>query len=410
MSSRYIPVSVTNEYLKGAGVVIGAAGSHDDVYLRITFGAMWDDLTKYVTFRDALGENPTMTMLLPNMVVDGTTDTYDVPTPAAAKAHQGRIMVTVSGYTVLNGVQEDTATMTATSFFRVLPADFAILEDGSIDATLAQQLQAEIEAEKANILAAKQAAKDAEAWAVGQVQGVDVDSDAAQYHNNAKYYAEQAGNSATDAADSATEAAGYASDASAAAATIEGESENAEAWAVGKRGGVNVEPGDPTYHNNAKYWAEQAEAGGGGGGGGVAGVRSFNGRTGIVEPEAGDYSKADVGLGNVPNVATNDQTPTYTAASSLTALSSGEKLSVAFGKIAKAISSLISHLSSTSNPHSVTAAQAGADPSGTASSAISTHDASNSAHSSLFAQKANLASGSLSLSIGRDSNGIYIEY
>lgn len=55
-------------------------------------------------------------------------------------------------------------------------------------------------------------------------------------------------------------------------------------------------------------------------------------------------TKAQVGLGNVPNVATNEQTPTYTAASANTALTSGEALSTAFGKIAKAISSLISHL------------------------------------------------------------------
>lgn len=70
-------------------------------------------------------------------------------------------------------------------------------------------------------------------------------------------------------------------------------------------------------------------------------------------------TKAQVGLGNVPNVATNDQTPTYTAASANANLTSGEKLSVAFGKIAKAISSLISHLSNISNPHSVTKAQVG---------------------------------------------------
>ena len=57
------------------------------------------------------------------------------------------------------------------------------------------------------------------------------------------------------------------------------------------------------------------------------------------------YSKSEVGLSNVPNVATNDQTPTYSASSSLSALSSGEKLSVAFGKIAKAVSTLISHIS-----------------------------------------------------------------
>lgn len=64
-------------------------------------------------------------------------------------------------------------------------------------------------------------------------------------------------------------------------------------------------------------------------------------------------TKSQVGLGNVPNVATNDQTPTYTAASSLTALTSGEKLSVAMGKLSKAVSSLISHLDA-SNPHGIT--------------------------------------------------------
>jgi len=71
-------------------------------------------------------------------------------------------------------------------------------------------------------------------------------------------------------------------------------------------------------------------------------------------------TKSQVGLGNVPNVATNDQTPTYTAASSLTALSSGEKMSVAFGKVSKAVSDLISHIANKSNPHGVTAAQVGA--------------------------------------------------
>ena len=49
-------------------------------------------------------------------------------------------------------------------------------------------------------------------------------------------------------------------------------------------------------------------------------------------------------LENVPNVATNDQTPTYTEAATLETLTSGEKMSVAFGKIKKAIATLISHL------------------------------------------------------------------
>ena len=58
-------------------------------------------------------------------------------------------------------------------------------------------------------------------------------------------------------------------------------------------------------------------------------------------------TKTQVGLGNVPNVATNDQTPSYTEATSLSKLSSGEKLSVAFGKISKAITDLISHIGDT---------------------------------------------------------------
>ena len=71
-------------------------------------------------------------------------------------------------------------------------------------------------------------------------------------------------------------------------------------------------------------------------------------------------TKAQVGLSNVPNVSTNDQTPTYSDASALGYLTSGEKLSVALGKIAKAVRSLIAHIGSTSNPHSVTASQVGA--------------------------------------------------
>lgn len=70
-------------------------------------------------------------------------------------------------------------------------------------------------------------------------------------------------------------------------------------------------------------------------------------------------SKTDVGLGNVPNVATNDQAPTYTQASSLANIVSGEKLSVSMGKIMKAIADLISHLANKGNPHTVTKSQVG---------------------------------------------------
>jgi hypothetical protein len=70
-------------------------------------------------------------------------------------------------------------------------------------------------------------------------------------------------------------------------------------------------------------------------------------------------TKSQVGLGNVPNVTTDNQTPTFTQSSTLSEINSGEKLSTLFGKIKKAIVDLISHIGSKSNPHSVTKSQVG---------------------------------------------------
>ncbi len=75
-------------------------------------------------------------------------------------------------------------------------------------------------------------------------------------------------------------------------------------------------------------------------------------------------TKAQVGLGNVPNVATNDQTPTFDIPASNAQLISGERISILLGKTARAVASLISHLANKNNPHDVTAAQVGAAASG----------------------------------------------
>ena len=68
-------------------------------------------------------------------------------------------------------------------------------------------------------------------------------------------------------------------------------------------------------------------------------------------------NKEQVGLGNVPKVTTNDQTPTYEEAEEFENISSGEKLSIAFGKIQKAISSLLGHINNFDNPHKTTKSQ-----------------------------------------------------
>lgn len=59
-----------------------------------------------------------------------------------------------------------------------------------------------------------------------------------------------------------------------------------------------------------------------------------------------NVTKDQVGLGNVPNVTTNNQTPTYQSGTALEELKSGETMSVAMKKIAYAVKTLIAHLKS----------------------------------------------------------------
>lgn len=83
----------------------------------------------------------------------------------------------------------------------------------------------------------------------------------------------------------------------------------------------------------------------GGGGGLTLGETSSTAYRGDRGKAAYDHSQitgnphgttaADVGLGNVPNVSTNDQTPTFSEASTRNNIASGEKLSVILGKIQK---------------------------------------------------------------------------
>ena len=150
---------------------------------------------------------------------------------------------------------------------------------------------------------------NAEAWAVGQRDGTDVPPSDPTYHNNAKYYAE----SCVSSAESASTSENNASDSADAAALSETNAalseqdaiehkEDSEAWAVGQRNGTNVPPADPTYHNNAKYWAEQAQA--------IVGIdvmqgatATTDGRSGLVpQPLAGDQDKVLFGDGSFREV------------------------------------------------------------------------------------------------------------
>ena len=71
-------------------------------------------------------------------------------------------------------------------------------------------------------------------------------------------------------------------------------------------------------------------------------------------------TKEQVNLGNVDNVAVQDMAPTFTQAATRENIVSGETLPILFGKIAKVIADLITHISARNNPHNVTLSQVGA--------------------------------------------------
>lgn len=73
----------------------------------------------------------------------------------------------------------------------------------------------------------------------------------AQSEANALDSENKAKTSETNAKASETTASGYV-------ATTNTNKLDSEAWAVGTRGGVPVTSGDPAYHNNAKYYKDQA--------------------------------------------------------------------------------------------------------------------------------------------------------
>ena len=72
-------------------------------------------------------------------------------------------------------------------------------------------------------------------------------------------------------------------------------------------------------------------------------LESAGGQSAALEQHLADtnnphaVTKSQVGLSNVPNVSTNNQTPTYAVPQEASNLESGEKLSVAMGKMARFI-------------------------------------------------------------------------
>lgn len=302
MEQRIVKLQIANEYIVGAGVPVGAVGSHDDVLLEMDFrsSALWAGTTRRAIFADALGVPVTPIILTTNLLEEGQSDVYLVPVPAEAKTAAGECFLTVEGY-IGEGESEIVRVVTEEATFRVLPSRLYTGES-TLTPDAAEQLQAEIDAIRENVAevanarqettdnatASANSALDAEAWAVGQRGGEDVAEGDPTYQNNSKWWsevAEAAKLAAQTAAQSARNTlASLVETANAKIAAAAAEVTKAKSWAVG---GTGVRQGEDT--DNAKYWAAQAAAAAGGG------VTSFNGRTGSVLPARGDYTADMVG-------------------------------------------------------------------------------------------------------------------
>ena len=254
-----------------------------------------------------------------------------------------------------------------------------------------------------NATAAAQSATDARSAKAAAETAASTATSAKTAAETAKAGAVSAQSKAQSAQAKAEGAAADAEESAAAAAQsatqVAANSKTAESWAVG---GTGTREGEDS--NNAKYWCESAQAIAGGG------VTSFNGRGGIVKPQKGDYTAEMVGAdasGAAAAVQSNldghegDTTAHITAAERTKWNGKQDKLTfdtaptanstnpVTSGGVKKELdkkanaTSLGAHTGNTENPHRVTAAQVGAEPTGTAASAVSAHNSSSTAHSDI---------------------------
>ena len=159
---RTIPLKIQNEYITGDKGMIGAAGSHNDVILRMEFSGMWDGLTKMVQFRDALGEATIEVLLTADMLEADDTSVYLVPVPNGAKKYAGEMTLCIKGAAV-SAQKETRATLAVYGRFTVAESKWSAEAETEADvpASNVEQLQGQIENVLATIVDARKAATEA---------------------------------------------------------------------------------------------------------------------------------------------------------------------------------------------------------------------------------------------------------
>ena len=234
---RTIPLKIQNEYITGDKGMIGAAGSHNDVILRMEFSGMWDGLTKMVQFRDALGEATIEVLLTADMLEADDTSVYLVPVPNGAKKYAGEMTLCIKGAAV-SAQKETRATLAVYGRFTVAESKWSADAETEADvpASNVEQLQGQIENVLATIVdarkAATEAAKSAEGAALSQSRAQTSEQYAGEYAQDAADSAIAAANSAASASSSATAAANSATAAKASEDAAAGSAANAAASAT----------------------------------------------------------------------------------------------------------------------------------------------------------------------------------
>ena len=247
MEQNIVKIQISNEYIQGSGVSVGAVGSHDDVLLEMDFrpSAVWSGTTRRAIFANALGENRTVIVLTTNLLEEGQGEIYLVPVPQQAKDVAGECFLTVEGFVTDGNGKEIVRCVTEEARFRVLPSKLYTNDSAPVTPSQAEQLQAEIDSIKTTIVNAgisERNAKASEEAAAYSEQAAQTSKEFAQA------FAARADASKDEAQRQAAAAANYAAAAERSRAAITDMSVTADALPTGLASVQKSQDPDGTYH------------------------------------------------------------------------------------------------------------------------------------------------------------------
>lgn len=198
---------------------------------------------------------------------------------AAESAASASASETASAQSAQTATEKASAAQTAAQTAQSAKADAESAKAAAVTAgASAESANASAQSAKSDAESAKAAAQAAQSKA----EAANTSAQTAKADAEAANTSAQSAKTAAESAKSA--AAGSAQSAGASAQSAQESSKLSESWAVG---GTGTRTGEDT--NNAKYWAMAAQGVAGGG------VSSFNGRSGAVAPQTGDYTAEMVG-------------------------------------------------------------------------------------------------------------------